>query len=154
MEAAANSRRQKCPSSYVALKVHTGTRARTVNSVESYKVPVKITDTECEPVVAPNNASTSATSTLTHPQLTTEAEGAPLGNPVPALGAATLCLASAGRAYTTSYKAIKAPRFHAEPRHRRTELTPKTKRTRNAETTTRTAREATEKTAPKKSKKN
>ncbi len=93
----------KVPTSYVALKVHTGTRAEPKTLAKAAKYAVKITDTECEPVVTPNNATTSTTSSVTHTQLTTEAEGAPLENPFQPYGAATLCLASGGRLYTTSY---------------------------------------------------
>ncbi len=131
----------KIPMSYVALKVHTGTRAEPKTLAKGLKYAVKITNTECEPIVTPNNATTSTTA---HAQLTSEAEGAPLENPFQPFGAATLCLANGGRLYKTSYanKKVEGSTLNLDVG----ELTVaenETNRT-NAETTTRTAREATE----------
>ena len=133
----------KVPMSYTALKVHIGTRAEPKTLAKGVKYAVKITNTECEPIVTPNNASTSST---THAQLTTEAEGAPLENPFQPFGGATLCLANGGRLYKTSYnnKKVEGSTLNLDVG----ELTVAENETnrKNAETTTRTAREAEETT--------
>ena len=134
----------KVPTSYVALKVHTGTRAEPKTLAKATKYAVKITDTECEPVVTPNNATTSTTSSVTHTQLTTEAEGAPLENPFQPYGAATLCLASGGRLYTTSYNNKKVEGSTLNLDIGELSVTENETNRKNAETTTRTAREAEE----------